>query len=72
MEKCQKGRWRRDFCDLLVADYMGNVVEAQVRVRPYYRKDGTYVRPHYRSRRKSLPLNADLFDSFFTKMIINR
>lgn len=29
--------------------FIANVADAQVRVRGYTRKDGTYVRPHYRS-----------------------
>jgi|GEM_PF-7073875 len=30
---------------------------AQVYVRGYYRSDGTYVRPHYRSKPDNTPLN---------------
>jgi len=32
-------------------------VDAHVRVRGYYRKDGTYVRPHYRSNPDGNPYN---------------
>ncbi|MEX1026574.1 MAG: hypothetical protein WD049_01005 [Candidatus Paceibacterota bacterium] len=35
---------------LLAVGLLGSVAEAQVRVRGYTRKDGTYVKPHFRSR----------------------
>jgi len=43
------------FLALLVS--LPAVLDAQVRVRGYYRKDGTYVRPHVRTRPDGNPYN---------------
>lgn len=42
---------------LLLAVFITFQVSAQVKVRGYYRKDGTYVRPHYRSSPDGNPYN---------------
>lgn len=42
-------RWLLLFVALLAAWVLSSDAIAQVRVRGYHRKDGTYVRPHYRS-----------------------
>ena len=42
---------------LAAAIAMAAPAAAQVSVRGYYRSDGTYVQPHYRSRPDSNPYN---------------
>lgn len=47
---------------LLLATFIGTLLpitsaDAQVRVRGYFRKDGTYVQPHYRSAPDGNPYN---------------
>src|SRR3989344_5157444 len=42
---------------LLVTIFLPNLVSAAVGVKGYYRKDGTYVQPHYRSNPDGNPYN---------------
>lgn len=46
---------------------LSSLKNGDVRVRGYYRKDGTYVRPHYRSRQ-----NGNFWDNYSTSPNINR
>lgn len=47
----------RTFLILLLTTIILNTATGQVKVRGYYRKDGTYVRPHYRSNPDGNPYN---------------
>ncbi|MDR2119393.1 MAG: hypothetical protein LBP64_00780 [Tannerella sp.] len=51
---------------LLCAFTFGHALVAQVYVEGYYRKDGTYVRPHYRSSP-----NGSVYDNYSTKGNVN-
>ena len=42
---------------LIAALIFSTIADASVRVKGYYRKDGTYVQPHYRSNPDSNPYN---------------
>lgn len=46
--------------------FIGVVLAKDIRVRGYYRKDGTYVQPHYRT----VP-NKSVWDNYSTKGNIN-
>ncbi len=59
-------RYKRFIASLIFGLLMSNVLlvltaEAQVAIRSYYRKDGTYVQPHYRSRPDGNPYNSYSF-----------
>jgi len=50
---------KKVFCLFVAGIFLlvGSVTLAQVKVKGYFRKDGTYVRPHWRSKPDSNPYN---------------
>ena len=56
----------KKFLSFLLLSILSAVALADVYVNGYYRKDGTYVQPHYRSSPNSTP-----WDNFSTKGNVN-